>query len=158
MGAFSPFKPNSTEGRMAMIVFSGTFNHTIDSKNRLFIPAKFREDLGEKFFVMQNVDGCLDIITLEARDTIAQQLSLLPRTQSAEIKRFLFSDASDCSPDSQGRVVLPQKLIELANLQKNVLIVGADDHIEIWNEEKYAVKRAGASNEQILAIMNEIKW
>ncbi len=141
-----------------MVVFSGTYNHTIDSKNRLFIPAKLREKLGEKFFVMQNIDGCLDVITLEARDTIAEQLSLLPRLQSSQIKRFLFSEASDCVPDSQGRVVLPQKLVEFADLQKNVLIIGVDDHIELWNEDKYNALRAASSNEQILAIMNEIKW
>jgi MraZ protein len=141
-----------------MTVFSGTFKHALDTKNRLFIPAKFREELGEKFFVMRNVDGCLDILTLEARDSISEQLSLLPRVQAGDLRRFLFSEASDCEPDSQGRVILPAQLVEYAELGKNVLIVGTDNHIELWNEEKYEEKRAAASKDYILALMNELKW
>ena len=141
-----------------MTVFSGTFKHALDTKNRLFIPAKFREELGEKFFVMRNVDGCLDVLTLKARDSISEQLSLLPRVQAGDLRRFLFSEASDCEPDSQGRVILPSKLVEYAELGKNVLIVGTDNHIELWNEEKYEAKRAAASKDYILALMNELKW
>ena len=147
-----------SEGRIAMTVFSGTFKHTLDTKNRLFIPAKFREELGEKFFVMRNVDGCLDILTLEARDSISEQLSLLPRVQAGDLRRFLFSEASDCVPDTQGRVILPSQLVEYTELGKNVLIVGTDNHIELWNEEKYEQKRAAASKDYILALMNELKW
>ncbi|MBE6606502.1 MAG: division/cell wall cluster transcriptional repressor MraZ [Ruminococcaceae bacterium] len=146
------------ERRMLMVVFSGTYQHTVDSKNRLFIPAKFRELLGDNFMVMQNVEGCLDIITAQARDMIVEKLSLLPRTQTAKIKRFLFSGAGDCSPDSQGRVVLPKQLIEFAHLEKNVLIIGAGDHIEIWNEENFANNISTMSNESLADEMSALQW
>lgn len=144
--------------RKLMTVFSGTYNHTVDSKNRLFIPAKFREELGEKFFVMQNIDGCLDIVTIDVRDRIAEQLSNLPRTQSSELKRFLFAGSCDCVPDAQGRVTLPQQLIDYAGLEKNVLIVGAADHIEIWNEESFTQDRESISKDALTATMSEFRW
>lgn len=141
-----------------MVVFSGTYRHTVDSKNRLFIPAKFREQLGDNFMVMQNVEGCLDIITAEARDALVEKLSLLPRTQTSKIKRFLFSGAGDCTPDSQGRVVLPQQLVDFATLEKNVLVIGAGDHVEIWNEELFEKNLATMSNEDLANEMNELQW
>ena len=141
-----------------MVVFSGTYNHTIDSKNRLFIPAKFRELLGECFMVMQNVDGCLDIITAQTRDAIVEKLSLMPRTQTSKIKRFLFSGAGDCTPDSQGRVIIPKQLVDFAGLEKNVLIIGAGDHIEIWNEEKFNENISTMSNEALEEEMNALEW
>jgi len=107
---------------------------------------------------MQNVEGCLDIITAQARDMIVEKLSLLPRTQTAKIKRFLFSGAGDCSPDSQGRVVLPKQLIEFAHLEKNVLIIGAGDHIEIWNEENFANNISTMSNESLADEMSALQW
>lgn len=141
-----------------MTVFSGTYKHSVDSKNRLFIPAKFRELLGNEFMVTKNIDGCLDVITAEARDAIAEKLSVLPKTQTAKIKRFLFSGAGDCTPDSQGRIVLPQQLLEYASIEKNVLIVGASDHIEIWNEELYEQNIACDTNEELANQMNNISW
>lgn len=149
---------DDSERRKLMTVFSGTYSHSLDTKNRLFIPARFREELGEKFFVMRNVDGCLDIISIEDRDRLAEKLSKLPRSQSADIKRFLFAAAGDCVADSQGRIVLPQQLIEYAALEKNVCIIGAVDHIEIWDEERYAEIRERFSAESIAAKMNESSW
>lgn len=144
--------------RKLMTVFSGTYRHSVDSKKRLFIPAKFREILGDEFMVTKNIDGCLDIITAEARDAIAEKLSILPKTQTAKIKRFLFSGAGDCTPDSQGRIVLPQQLLEYASIEKDVLIVGASDHIEIWNEELYEKNIVGESIDDLAEQMNDIGW
>ena len=141
-----------------MVVFSGTYQHTVDSKNRLFIPAKFRELLGESFMIMQNVEGCLDIITAQSRDAIVEKLSLLPRSQTAKIKRFLFSAAGDCTPDSQGRVVVPKQLVEFAGLEKNVLIIGAGDHIEIWNEERFENNISAMTNESLADEMSALQW
>ncbi len=141
-----------------MTVFSGTYKHSVDSKNRLFIPVKFREILGDGFMVTKNIEGCLDVITAEARDAIAQKLSTLPKTQTAKIKRFLFSGAGDCIPDSQGRIVLPKQLAEYASLEKDVLIIGAGDHIEIWNEELYEENIASVSEQELAEQMNTISW
>ncbi len=156
--SFTPKHFHFGERSALMVVFSGTYQHTVDSKNRLFIPAKFRELLGDNFMVMQNVEGCLDIITAEARDAIVEKLSLLPRTQTCKIKRFLFSGAGDCNPDSQGRVVIPKQLIDFAELEKNVLIIGAGDHIEIWNEEKLEKNLSTMSNEDLADEMNALQW
>ncbi len=125
-----------------MVVFSGEFKHTLDSKNRVFIPAKLREQLGENFMVMQNVQGCLNIITEEAAEALAMKLTSLPSIQTADLKRFMFSGATTCTPDSQGRVTLPVQLVSFAGIEKNVYIIGAADHVEIWNEELWLQKSA----------------
>ena len=132
-----------------MVVFSGEFKHTLDSKNRVFIPAKLREQLGENFMIMQNVQGCLDIITADAVEALVEKLAALPKTQTADIKRFLFSGATTCTPDSQGRVTLPTQI------DKNVYIIGAADHVEIWNEDQW-LKKSAYSKEYLAAEMTNL--
>ncbi len=143
------------ERRMLMVVFSGEFKHTLDSKNRVFIPAKLREQLGENFMIMQNVQGCLDIITEEAVEALVEKLAALPKTQTADIKRFLFSGATTCTPDSQGRVTLPTQLVSFAEIDKNVYIIGAADHVEIWNEDQW-LKKSAYSREFLAAEMTNL--
>ena len=140
----------------AMVVLSGEYRHTIDSKNRVFIPAKLREQLGEHFMIMQNVEGCLDIVTDEAVNSLVEKLASLPKTQTAKIKRFLFSGAADCTPDSQGRVIIPAQLVNFANIEKNVVIIGAADHAEIWSEELWLKNTSVYSNEFLSTEMENL--
>ncbi len=131
----------------------GRFKHTIDNKNRLFIPAKHREQLGECFVIMQNTDGCLDVVTLRSRQELEEKLNSFPRSQTAEIRRFLFSQSCECVPDSQGRVVIPTPLMEFAEIEKNVVIIGVGDHVEIWSERRWDEHMQSSSIEKISADM-----
>lgn len=122
-----------------MYNFIGEHSHTIDSKNRVIIPAKFREALGEQFVLTQGLDGCLTIYPLAEWEKFQQQLNQLPRTnkQARIFRRFFTAKAAMCELDKQGRILVPSGLREYANLEKDVVITGNDSNIEIWNKEKW---------------------
>lgn len=139
-----------------MEILSGKYRHTMDAKNRVFIPAKLREQLGEHFMIMQNINGCLDIVTDEFCKSLIAKLAELPRTQTANIKRFLFANAADCTPDSHGRIILPAELVKFAGIEKNIVIVGAADHAEIWSEELWDKNDSDYSRELLNAEMEKL--
>lgn len=119
-------------------MFMGQYNHTIDAKGRIFVPAKFREALGDQFIVTMGLDGCLFLYPTEAFQAFAQQLRTLPGTKEArQIQRFFLSGASSLEPDKQGRILLPQAQREHAELEKDVIFVGVLDKIEIWSLKRW---------------------
>ena len=115
----------------------GEYSHSLDAKNRLMMPAKLREKLGEDLVVCKNVDKCLSLYPREHWDAFYQKIISLPRIDSREVQRFLFSSAFDTTPDSQGRILLPANLCAYAGLGKNVTIIGVGDHLEIWDADKW---------------------
>ena len=118
--------------------YCGEYRHVIDAKNRLFIPAKMREDLGEVFYVTRKItEHCLAIYSEEEWQKFSLKLNSLPDSKVGKIKQFIFSKTAQLSPDSHGRILLPANLVSYANLEKNVVIVGAGDQIQIWNEEAW---------------------
>lgn len=119
-----------------MPMFMGEYNHSIDAKGRLFVPAKFREELGDNFVVSAGLDGCLYLSTQNYFEEFAQNLAALPFTREArEMQRHFLMNASNGEIDKQGRILIPAKLKELANLTKDVVIVGVIKKIEIWDKE-----------------------
>lgn len=120
-------------------MFIGEYKHSLDNKNRVIIPAKFREALGETFFVTIGFEGSLDIYTQEDWDDIIQELSSYSRTsRDARLYvRHRTSKATECTLDGQGRIQLPQVLIDSAKIDKKCVVIGANDHIEIWAEERW---------------------
>lgn len=110
---------------------TGTYEHGIDTKGRLFIPAKLREELGVTFYLAAGVDACLAMYPLSTWEKFTEKISALPMSQSAAARR-LFANAAKCEPDSQGRIVIPQKLRKYARLDKDVVIIGVNDRAEIW--------------------------
>ena len=102
----------------------GEFQHNIDAKGRLFIPAKFREELGKMFIITKGLDGCLFVYSASAWEVLEDNINQLPLSKSRNLQRFFFSSAADCVPDAQGRVLIPQNLREYAALQKEVTIIG----------------------------------
>ena len=116
-------------------MFLGEYSHTIDAKGRLFIPVKFREELGERFFDTRSVDCCLAVYSETQWNRFTDKINALPEIQSRKIRRFLFSAATEVIPDGQGRILIPQVLREYSNLQKAVSILGVGDHIEIWSSD-----------------------
>ena len=109
---------------------TGTYEHSIDAKGRLFIPAKLREELGVTFYLAMGVDECLAIYPQETWNRFTEKFASLPMSQSAAM-RPLFANASKCELDSQGRIVIPQKL------RKYAVIIGVNDRAEIWSAETW---------------------
>lgn len=112
----------------------GEYSHNLDAKGRLIIPAKFREELGNKMIVTQGLDGCLSIYTPESWAKIYASLQALPNTkrEARAYVRILTSRASEVELDNQGRILIPSKLIQIAAIEKECIIVGAGEKVEIW--------------------------
>ena len=115
---------------------TGTYEHSIDAKGRLFIPAKLREELGVTFYLAMGVNECLAIYPQETWNRFTEKFASLPMSQSAAM-RPLFANASKCELDSQGRIVIPQKLRKYAGLEKDAVIIGVNDRAEIWSAETW---------------------
>lgn len=121
-------------------MFMGEYNHTIDAKGRLIVPAKFREVLGEEFVVTKGLDNCLFVYPNDEWQKFEQKLQTLPLTNknARQFTRFFLAGAASCEVDKQGRILLPQVLREFAALEKDVVLVGVASRIEIWSKERWA--------------------
>ena len=122
-----------------MTMFIGQYRHNLDAKNRIIVPARFRDGLGEEFVVTKGLDGCLSIFTADKWTEMIGRLERIPATkrEARQYLRSLTSKAVECSLDNQGRIQLPQFLIATANIKKSCVIVGVADHVEIWPEETW---------------------
>lgn len=120
-------------------MFMGEYNHTIDTKGRLIIPAKFREALGEEFVLTKGLDGCLSIYPMNEWETFEEKLKSLPLTNknARAFSRFFVAGAASCELDKQGRILVPGTLREFAGLDKDVVLTGNITRIEIWSKEKW---------------------
>lgn len=134
-------------------MFMGEYQHNIDGKGRIILPARFRELLGDRFIVTRGLDHCLFVYTQEEWANLEGKFKSLPFTKgdARAFSRFFFSGASECEVDKQGRVLLPNNLREHASLQKEVVTIGVSSRVEIWsreNWEKYS-REANLSYEEI---------
>lgn len=120
-------------------MFMGEYAHNIDKKGRIIIPAKFREDFGDKIIVTRGLDGCLNAYTSAQWEEILAQLMKLPATnkEARMYVRMMTSKAAECEFDSQGRILIPSSLVKLADLQKECVIIGSLNHVEIWSKERW---------------------
>ena len=120
-------------------MFMGEYSHTIDTKGRLIIPSKFREELGETFVVTKGLDGCLFVFSDEEWKAFEIKLKSLPLTNknARQFARFFVAGATPCELDKQGRILLPATLREFAGLEKDVVLTGMLNRIEIWSKEKW---------------------
>ena len=117
----------------------GEARHSMDAKNRLFIPATQRESLGAPFMAVRSIRGnCIKLFSMEQWEEYIKPLRALPRKVSEETFRYLYRSAAQLTPDAQGRVLLPAGLVQHAGILKNVVIVGCGDFAEIWSEENHA--------------------
>ena len=117
----------------------GEYQHNIDSKGRLIMPAKLRSDLGAQFVVTRGLDGCIFGYPMENWDKLKLKLETLPlgNKQARELTRFFFSAATEVEIDKQGRINLPQTLLEFAKIDKECRVIGVSDRIEIWSSERW---------------------
>ena len=120
-------------------MLSGEYRHNIDLKGRIIIPSKIRFEMGDKIVITRGLDGCLFGYNEKTWDNIMQKLSTLPYTKSDVRKytRFMTSGAITLEFDKQGRINIPSYLNQYASLEKEVVIVGVIDRIEIWSKDKW---------------------
>lgn len=121
------------------IMLMGEYLHSIDDKGRLILPAKFREELGESFIVTKGLDNCLFVYDRKEWAILESKLKQLPlaKPEARAFVRFFFSGGAEISCDKQGRVLLPNNLREYAQLDKDVVVIGVSNRIEIWDRNKW---------------------
>ncbi len=120
-------------------MFIGEYEHSVDAKGRVIMPAKLREDIGEKFIVTKGLDGCLFAYSKTEWSNFEEKLKTLPLTNknARDFVRFFLSGAVECEIDKQGRFLIPNNLREYASLEKEINIIGVGTRIEIWNRESW---------------------
>lgn len=118
-------------------MFMGEYNHTIDPKGRVIIPAKFRDTLGEQFVITKGLDGCLFVYDEQEWKVFEEKLKTLPITnkEARAFVRFFLAGAADVETDKQGRILIPGVLRDHAKLIKDVVLVGVGSRVEIWSKE-----------------------
>lgn len=136
---------------------TGTYEHSIDAKGRLFIPAKLREELGTTFYLTMGVDACLAIYPQDSWNVFTDKFASLPMTQS-KVMRPLFANAVKCEPDTQGRIVLPQRLRKYACLEKDAVIIGVHNRAEIWSADKWSETEEEMTPEKMAAFMESLDF
>ena len=118
-------------------MFLGTSDHHLDSKGRVVLPTDFREQLGESFYITMGFNRCAQVMSVEEFDRLREQIRQLPADKALSLQYLLISPAKLVSPNSQGRIIIPQKLREDAGLSADVTVVGMDTRIEIWDKATF---------------------
>ena len=129
--------------------FFGEYKHAIDVKNRVSIPSKFRDKLGEVFYVTKGFDQCLFVFTKSGWDAFVEELNQLPvsNKKARAMTRAFFAGAAESNLDKQGRVLIPQNLKDHAKLDRDVYINGAGSRIEIWDAEAWQTYTADMTSD-----------
>ncbi|MEG0833816.1 MAG: division/cell wall cluster transcriptional repressor MraZ [Christensenellaceae bacterium] len=138
----------------------GEYSHNLDAKGRVFMPSKFRDDLGDNFIVTKGVGKCLFVFSKDEWTNFSQKLKVLPISDVAaqSFTRMLFASACECEGDKQGRILLPQRLRTHIGAVKETVIIGVMTRAEIWSKEGWEEYNASAYNdyEQTLAKLAEL--
>ncbi len=118
-------------------MFMGEYNHSLDNKGRVIVPARFRDQLGEEFVVTKGLDGCLFIYDNTEWTKLEEKVRNLPLSNQGarQFSRLLLAGATICEVDKQGRILIPANLRKHAKLEKDVALVGVGSRIEIWDQE-----------------------
>ncbi len=119
-------------------MFSGMSNHSIDAKGRIVLPAKFREELGDTFCLVQGFDNqCIQAMSTELYESICAKILELPANLSRALQYTFNGSAQNVTPNAQGRVLIPQTLRQYAAIEEEALVIGMNNRIEIWNKQKF---------------------
>lgn len=118
----------------------GEYQHSLDTKGRLIIPAKFREELGSMAVITRGLDNCLFLFPQKEWLRLEEKLKALPLTKAdaRQFVRFFFSGAAECEQDRQGRIMLPQNLRSYGQIEKEVAVIGVSSRIEIWSQQRWS--------------------
>lgn len=135
--------------------FVSNYTHSMDSKKRVFIPSKFREDLGEEFYITRKFDSYLSIYTAEDWEAYVEKLSRLPEAVAEELQDYILGAAQKCTPDSNGRIIIDERLLNHAKITKNMVFVGAGKQIRVWSEELWLERERARDFEKMREIMRQ---
>ena len=121
------------------VMFMGEYHHNIDEKGRLIMPSKFRNDLGETFVITRGIDSCLFVYPMETWNNLTGKLNELSFTKKdvRSFQRFFLSGATICEFDKQGRINITSPLADYAKLNKECVVIGVNDRIEIWSKDNF---------------------
>ena len=147
------FNHKTKEKEAVTMAFLGSSSYSLDSKNRVFIPAKYREELGNVFYITRSLEACLTIYTEDEWAAFLQSLDRLPNTTAAAVKEYFLSAAQKCQPDGNGRIILDETLIGHSNIKKNVVFVGASKLINVWAEELWIEREKNRDVDSIRALL-----
>ena len=136
----------------------GEYQHNIDAKGRVIVPARFREDLGERFYVTKGLDHCLFVLPPTEWTKLQEKIMAMPMGKARGIQRFFFSGAAEVEPDKQGRILLPANLRQHAKLEKDVTVIGVGRHAEIWNTQAWQQMNERLRSGPIAAAMEELEF
>lgn len=132
----------------------GQYQHNIDAKGRVIVPAKFREDLGDFFYVTKGLDHCLFVLSQEEWSRLEKQLQEMPMSKARKLQLFFFSGAAEVEADKQGRILIPQHLRDYAGLTKDIVFVGTSNRAEIWDAKRWDRFNAELTEESIAEAMD----
>ena len=135
--------------------FVGSYTHSLDAKNRVFIPSKFRDELGDVFYVTRKCDSYLSIYTEEDWERYLEVIEKLPESVAAEVQEFILGGAQKCTPDNSGRIIIDDKLLKHAKIDKNVVFVGAGKQIRVWAEELWTEREEKRDFEKMRAVLQD---
>lgn len=138
--------------KMAGKMLKGSYTQSVDAKGRMAFPAKLRELMGESYVLTRGVGGCIFVFTPELFDAKAEKLSEQPMTATITVQRTLMANAVDVDADKQGRILIPQRLREMAGIDSEAVVTGVTDHCEIWNADKWNEKNSISDEEYMKAL------
>lgn len=136
-------------------MFIGTYRHSVDAKGRLFIPVALREELGTQFFVTRGLQRCLRLYSRDAWESFAAKIAALPESKARDVRHYFFANAFQTTTDGQGRITLPAECRKFAGLEKNVVLVGDDSRLEIWDEKSWD-QLDGENYDNIVPVLEEL--
>ncbi|WP_349515841.1 division/cell wall cluster transcriptional repressor MraZ [Leuconostoc suionicum] len=130
-------------------MFMGEYSHTLDTKSRLIIPAKFRNQLGDQFIITKWMEKSLRAMPMAVWEKLQEQLNQLPlgKKDARAFRRFVMAGALETEFDKQGRIVVPNNLREYASLEKSVVVTGVGDSFEIWSAENWSAYTAETADD-----------
>ncbi len=137
-------------------MYIGEFFPSLDEKGRVSMPVKHREELGEQFVVTKGLDGCLSAYSMNQWEKISEKVAGLPQAKARDLKRFMFSAASLVNPDKQGRILLSASLREYSNITKDLAVIGASDHVELWDRETWVQRKKRIDSDDMAFAMDEL--
>ena len=139
-------------------MYTGEYNHTVDSKGRLILPSKLRDALGDEFVVPKGIDGCLFVYDKAEWSEFEEKLTALSITnrESRKALRFFLSGAVTAEVDKQGRFLIPTNLREYAGLEKDVVLIGCGRNVEIWDRQRLTDINIDSDVEATMDYLNDI--
>lgn len=136
------------------LMLIGEYQHNIDPKGRVAVPARFRDDLGALFYITKGLDNCLFVLPQDEWSRLVEKIKTMPISKARGLQRFFFSGAAEVVPDKQGRILIPQQLREHAELDKEVTFIGTSSRVEIWNSKKWAEFNSVLTQDSIAEAMD----